>query len=601
VAQTLQSARLFSPSEQAGEPVPHTNTVTSLTESLRFLYCHVEKFSKVALCQIDPTVGDLRGNAAKMIEWIKSATDRGAELIIFPELALTGYPPKDLLLKTRFLEEQRQRLAEIAKITGDTPVIVGCVDFTPREEVQGQNLYDLSARISARWKLFDSAAVLRNGKVEAYIHKTHLSNYDAPRNTRNTRNTPSEESAPNSGSIIELKDGTRVGVTICEDIWVKDGPSARMKAKGADLVINISASPFYARKFQARLDLLSTRAKEAGLPLIYVNMVGGQDDLIFDGRSAVAKEDGRIAGLAKGFEEELFIYQGDDKEIKSEIDELGEIWHALTLGLGDYVHKNGFEKAVLGISGGIDSALVAALAADALGSENVLGLLMPSRYTSKQSLKDASLLASNLGIESEPIPIDELFESYLKTLKEHFEDTRPDNTEQNIQARIRGNILMAFSNKFGYLALATGNKSELAVGYATLYGDMAGGLAPIGDVPKTMVYELARWFNQREGTDQIPSGILFRAPSAELAPDQKDADDLPPYELLDQVLELYIEENLSSKEIIERGFDEELVRKVIRRVDRAEFKRRQAAPVLKITPRAFGFGRRMPITNRYEG
>jgi NAD+ synthase (glutamine-hydrolysing) len=265
------------------------------------------------------------------------------------------------------------------------------------------------------------------------------------------------------------------------------------------------------------------------------------------------------------------------------------------------VHKNGFEKAVLGISGGIDSALVAALAADALGSENVLGLLMPSRYTSKQSLKDASLLASNLGIKSEPIPIDELFESYLKTLKEHFEDTRPDNTEQNIQARIRGNILMAFSNKFGHLVLATGNKSELAVGYATLYGDMAGGLAPIGDVPKTMVYELARWFNQREGTDQIPIGILERAPSAELAPDQKDADDLPPYELLDQVLELYIEENLSSKEIIERGFDEGLVRSIISRIDRNEFKRRQAAPVLKITPRAFGWGRRMPITNRYEG
>ena len=566
-----------------------------MTESLRFLYFPVDSFPKVALCQIDPTVGDLRNNAAKIVEWIKKATDRGAELIIFPELVLTGYPPKDLLLKTRFLEEQRQRLAEIAQVTGDVPVIVGCVDFTPREEVQGQNLYDFSARVSARWKLFDSAAVLRNGKVEAYIHKTHLSNYDAP------RNTPTEESAPNSESIIELKDGTKVGVTICEDIWVEEGPSARMKAKGADLVVNISASPFYARKFQARLDLLSTRAKEAGLPLIYVNMVGGQDDLIFDGRSVVVDAGGRIVGLAKGFKEDLFVYDGEDKEVKPEIDETGEIWHALVLGLRDYVHKNGFEKVILGISGGIDSALVTALAADALGSENVLGLLMPSRYTSKQSLKDASLLASNLGIKSEPIPIDELFESYLKTLKEHFEDTRPDNTEQNIQARIRGNILMAFSNKFGYLVLATGNKSELAVGYATLYGDMAGGLAPIGDVPKTTVYELARWFNQREGTDQIPSGILGRAPSAELAPNQKDADDLPPYELLDQVLELYIEENLSSKEIIERGFDEELVRKVIRRVNRAEFKHRQAAPVLKITPRAFGWGRRMPITNRYEG
>jgi len=556
---------------------------------------HVDRFPKIALCQINPTVGDLRGNAAKIVEWIKKAVSKDAELIVFPELVLTGYPPKDLLLKTRFLEEQRQRLTEIAKITGDTPVIVGCVDFTPREEVQGQNLYDLSARVSARWKLFDSAAVLRNGKVERYIHKTHLSNYDAP------RNTPTEESAPNSGSIIELKDGTKVGVTICEDIWVKDGPSARMKGQSADLVVNISASPFYARKFQARLDLLSTRAKEAGLPLVYVNMVGGQDDLIFDGRSVVVDAGGRIVGLAKGFKEDLFVYDGEDKEVKPEIDEVGEIWAALVLGLRDYAHKNGFTKAVLGVSGGIDSALVAALASEALGPENVLGLVMPSRYTSKQSLKDASLLASNLGIKSEPIPIDELFESYLKTLKEHFEDTRPDNTEQNIQARIRGNLLMAFSNKFGYLVLATGNKSELAVGYATLYGDMSGGLAPIGDIPKTMVYALARWFNAREGTDQIPSGILSRAPSAELAPDQKDADDLPPYELLDRVLELYIEENLSSKEIIAKGFDEGLVRSIISRIDRNEFKRRQAAPILKITPRPFGFGRRMPITNRYEG
>lgn len=537
-----------------------------------------------------------------MIEWIKNATDRGAELIVFPELCLTGCPPKDLLLKTRFLEEQRQRIAEIAKITGDTPVIVGCVDFTPREEVQGQNLYDLSARISEGRRLYNAAAVLRDGKVERFIHKKYLPNYDVFDEKRYfTRNTPTEVCGVDSSSIIELKDGTKVGVTICEDIWVKDGPSARMKAKGADLVVNISASPFYARKFQARLDLLSTRAKEAGLPLICVNMVGGQDDLVFDGRSVVVAEDGRVVGIAKGFEEELYIYDGVDQKVTPEIDELGEVWHALVLGLGDYVHKNGFEKVVLGISGGIDSALVAALAANALGSENVLGLVMPSRYTSKQSLKDALLLCNNLGIRSEPISIDPLFKTYLATLKDHFAGHEPDTTEQNIQARIRGNILMAFSNKFGHLVLATGNKSELAVGYATLYGDMAGGLAPIGDVPKTMVYELARWFNQREQTDQIPAGILSRAPSAELAPDQKDADDLPPYELLDQVLELYIEENLSSKEIIANGFDAELVRSIIRKIDHSEHKRRQAAPILKITPRPFGFGRRMPITNRYEG
>ncbi|MBA7659638.1 Glutamine-dependent NAD(+) synthetase [subsurface metagenome] len=415
----------------------------------------MDRFPKVALCQINPTVGDLRSNAAKMIEWIKKAQKQGAELIVFPELVLTGCTPKDLLLKTRFLEEQRQRLTEIAKITGDTPVIVGCVDFTPREEVQGQNLYDLSARVSARWKLFNSAAVLKRGRVEKYIHKNHLPNYGVFDEKRYF-----EEAAPDQNAVLELSGGTRVGITICEDIWVEKGPSARMKERGADIVLNISASPFYARKFQARLDLLSTRAKEAGLPLVYVNMIGGQDDLIFDGRSVVVDAGGRIVGLAKGFKEDLFVYNGEDKEVKPQIDETGEIWHALTLGLGDYAHKNGFSKAVLGVSGGIDSALVAALAAEALGPENVLGLLMPSSYTSKQSLKDASLLASNLGIKSEPIPIDELFESYLKTLKEHFEDTRPDNTEQNIQARIRGNLLMAFSNKFGYLVLATGNFSE---------------------------------------------------------------------------------------------------------------------------------------------
>ncbi|TKJ43625.1 NAD+ synthase [candidate division TA06 bacterium B3_TA06] len=559
----------------------------------------MDRFPKIALCQINPTVGDLRGNAAKIVEWIKNAEGQEAELIVFPELVLTGYPPKDLLLKTRFLEEQRQRLTEIAKITGDTPVIVGCVDFTPRKEVRGQNLYDLSARISEGRRLYNAAAVLRDGKVERFIHKKYLPNYDVFDEKRYF-----ESQFWRQNPVIALRNGTNVMITICEDIWVDRILSKINWAKsdkGADLLVNISASPFYARKFQARLDLLSTRAKEAGLPLIYVNMIGGQDDLIFDGRSLVVDAGGRIVGLAKGFKEDLFVYNGEDKEVKPEIEEVGEIWHALTLGLGDYAHKNSFSKAVLGVSGGIDSALVAALASEALGPENVLGLVMPSSYTSKQSLKDALLLCNNLGIKTEPISIDPLFETYLATLKDHFAGQEPDNTEQNIQARIRGNLLMAFSNKFGYLVLATGNKSELAVGYATLYGDMSGGLAPIGDVPKTTVYALARWLNEREQTDQIPIGILERAPSAELAPDQKDADDLPPYELLDRVLELYIEENLSSKEIIAKGFDEGLVRSIISRIDHSEHKRRQAAPVLKITPRAFGFGRRMPITNRYEG
>ncbi|MBN2379720.1 NAD+ synthase [candidate division WOR-3 bacterium] len=565
----------------------------------------MNRFPKIALCQINSTVGDLRGNARKITEWINKAQSEGAELIVFPELSLIGYPPKDLLLKTRFLEEQRERLEEIAAVTSDVPVIVGCVHFLPRDPTHNHDLYDLSARANVRWKLFNSAVLLRNGKIERRIHKTHLPDYDVFDEMRYFSGPPSmpksAECSVTSDSVTELSSGVKAGITICEDIWVEQGPASCMKGLGADLVVNISASPFYARKFQSRLDMLSRRAGEVGLPLVYVNAVGGQDDLIFDGRSVVVTEEGKVVALARGFEEDLLIYDGGTREIQHEIGESEEIWHALVLGLRDYVHKNGFTKVVLGISGGIDSALVAVLTAEALGSENVLGLVMPSRYTSKQSLKDALLLTNNLRIKTEPLPIDDLVEAYKKSLAEYMDISKPDVTVQNIQARIRGNLLMAFSNKFGHLVLATGNKSELATGYATLYGDMAGGLAPIGDVPKTLVYELVRWYNAREGTDQIPAGILQRAPSAELAPGQRDQDDLPPYELLDQVLELYVEENLSSKEIREKGFDEELVHSVIRRIDKAEFKRRQAAPILKITPRAFGFGRRMPVTNRYEG
>ncbi len=569
----------------------------------------VRKFPRTALCQINTTVGDLRGNAAKIVEWIKRAVEEGeegAELIIFPELCLTGYPPKDLLLKPGFLTEQRERLEEIAGVTGDigdVTVIVGCVDFEKRTEVQGSNTFDVSARFSARYELFNAAAVLRAGKVERCIHKTHLPNYDVFDEERYFE-TPTGQDA-----VVELKDGTKAGVTICEDIWVENGPAARMKAAGADFIVNISASPFYKGKFRARVELLKTRVKEAGLPLIYVNAVGGQDDLIFDGRSMVVGEKGEIAALAKGFEEQLLIISEKQDEVKTKIVEDAEseegsvvdVWNALVLGIRDYVQKNGFSRVALGVSGGIDSALVAALAVDAVGAKNVLGVAMPSKYTSRQSLKDALLLCNNLGIKSEPIPIDDLVAAYHKTLAEAMDLEKPDVTAQNIQARIRGNILMAFSNKFGYLVLATGNKSELATGYATLYGDMSGGLAPIGDVPKTLVYALARWFNEREKTDMIPVGILDRAPSAELAPNQRDQDDLPPYDVLDRILEMYVEEDLSSEEIVEKGFDPALVRSIIRRIDRSEYKRRQAAPILKITPRAFGFGRRMPITNKFEG
>ncbi|MBD3284757.1 NAD+ synthase [candidate division WOR-3 bacterium] len=549
----------------------------------------MKRFPPIALCQIDSTVGDLYGNAQKIIKWIGKATEKEAELIVFPELCLTGCPPGGLISKTRFLEEQRQRLEEIAAVTGDRPVIVGCVDFEPRKEVKGKNLYDLSARVSARWKLYNAAAVLRNGKIERYVHKTPKSNdtcgcyFDKPEDV--------------GDSIIALKDGTRTCITISDYLRDEDSPETGMKDEKVDLIVNISASPFYARKFTSRLDLLSHRARELKLPLVYVNAVGGQDDLIFDGRSAVVGENGRIVGFARGFEEDLFIYCGEDKEAKPDIDETGDIWSALVLGIRDYVHKNGFQKVILGVSGGIDSALVACLAAEALGSENVLGLVMPSRYTSKFSLRDALLLTNNLRIETEPIPIDDLVASYKGKLESHMDVSKPDVTVQNIQARIRGNLLMAFSNKFGHLLLATGNKSEFAMGYATLYGDMCGGLAPIGDVPKTCVYELANWFNNREGTDQIPSGILERAPSAELAPGQRDQDDLPPYELLDKVLELYLEEGLSSAEIAEKGFDRDTVEFIINRIDHAEYKRIQAPVILKITPHEYGH--RMPVTNRY--
>lgn len=556
----------------------------------------VDKLPRIALCQINSTVGDLRGNAAKIAEWSRRAAGEGAELIIFPELCLTGYPPKDLLLKPRFLAEQKERLEKIAGDAGEIPVIVGCVDFAPREDTSERNLFDVSAKVSTRWRLYNAAAVLRQGRVKRFIHKTHLPNYDVFDEERYF-DTPINQDA-----IVELRDGTKAGVTICEDIWVEQGPASRMKAQGADLVVNISASPFYKGKFAARVELLKARVKEAGLPLVYVNAVGGQDDLIFDGRSMVVDASGTLAALAKGFEEQLLVYSGESAdEYKVESDEVADVWNALILGIRNYVHKNGFSRVALGVSGGIDSALVAALAAEALGSENVLGLVMPSRYTSRQSLKDALLLCNNLRIRSEPLPIDDLVASYHETLTEHMDLATPDVTAQNIQARIRGNLLMAFSNKYGYLVLATGNKSELAAGYATLYGDMSGGLAPIGDVPKTLVYALARWFNARQGTDMIPAGILARAPSAELAPNQRDQDDLPPYDVLDRILEMYVEEDLSSEEIVAKGFEAALVHSVIRRIDRAEYKRRQAAPILKITPRAFGFGRRMPITNKYDG
>jgi NAD+ synthase (glutamine-hydrolysing) len=401
--------------------------------------------------------------------------------------------------------------------------------------------------------------------------------------------------------VFELDD-LKLGINICEDIWVDNGPTDVQAKKGADFIVNISASPFYAGKGRERRELIARRARENSLPIVYVNLVGGQDDLVFDGGSCIFNKNGALIAKGKRFEEELVLTKLDGPAIIPEKeDTLQEIYNALVLGIRDYVRKNGFEKVVIGLSGGIDSALTATLATEALGSQNVIGVSMPSSITSQSSKEDAKRIAENLGIEFKVIPIVDAVDTYTAMLSAVLEGTEPDVTEENIQARIRGNILMALSNKFGYLVLSTGNKSELAVGYCTLYGDMSGGLAAISDVPKTTVYELSRYINTIKGREIIQQSIMGKEPSAELTEGQKDTDALPPYEILDPLLHAYIEEEKSREEIIRMGFDEDTVNDVIWKVDHNEYKRHQAPIGIKITPKAFGFGRRMPITNKYSG
>jgi NAD+ synthase (glutamine-hydrolysing) len=423
----------------------------------------------------------------------------------------------------------------------------------------------------------------------------HLPNYDVFDEKRYFK--PATESA-----IFEL-DGLKLGINICEDIWVDNGPTEIQAKLGADFIVNISASPFYAGKSKVRREVIATLARENKLPIAYVNLVGGQDDLVFDGRSYAFNKEGSLIADGKQFVDDLVITNLDDSAeiIPEGEDELKEIYGALVLGIRDYVRKNGFKKVVIGLSGGIDSALTAALAVEALGAQNVVGVSMPSAISSQSSKVDAKRLAENLGMEYTTVPIVDTINAYAAMLSEEFKGTEPDVTEENIQARIRGNILMALSNKFGYLVLSTGNKSELAVGYCTLYGDMSGGLAVISDVPKTTVYKLARYVNAVRGKEIIPESIIVKEPSAELREGQKDTDSLPPYEVLDPILQAYIEENRSKEEIIEMGFDEGVVNGIIWRVDHNEYKRQQAPIGIKITPKAFGSGRRMPITNRYKG
>lgn len=550
---------------------------------------------KIALLQLNPTIGDLSGNSELIASAVERAQLYGASLAITSEMALMGYPARDLLLHGDFVIRAWDVLRDLAdRLRNAPPVLVGLAE--PNVASDGR-------------PLFNSAALIHGGEVKTSFHKTLLPTYDVFDEDRYFE--PEKEP-----QILRL--GGRVfGVSICEDIWndrdfwnrrrYHTDPVMELARAGADCILNLSASPFTAGKQVVREEMLGRAARKYGVPVIYTNQVGGNDDLVFDGRSAAFGPSGELAARGKGFVEDVVLIDlasgtvgpaavrgavaADDFTTES------EIWRALVLGTRDYVQKCGFSTVLLGLSGGIDSALTAAIACRALGPERVIGVLMPSPFSSVGSIKDAEQLARNLGIRTMTIPINDIMDAFDLSLKPAFEGRPKDITEENIQARIRGNLLMALSNKFGSVLLTTGNKSELAVGYCTIYGDMSGGLAVISDVPKTMVYRLARWLNAR-GREIIPPGSISKAPSAELREDQVDQDSLPPYEVLDEILARYIEQRQPEEEIIRAGFDEETVRRVLRMVRSAEFKRKQAAPGLKVTDRAFGSGWRMPIACR---
>jgi NAD+ synthase/NAD+ synthase (glutamine-hydrolysing) len=542
---------------------------------------------RIALLQINPTAGDIRGNSALIVSAAKRAQAEGADLTVTSELALMGYLPRDLLMNQGFVKRSCEELHRIAReLAGASPLLVGVA--TPNPAEMGR-------------PLFNSAVLLERGSVGRAFHKTLLPTYDVFDEDRYFEPAPGPQ-------ILEI-DGRRLGISICEDVWndrnfwkrprYHQDPIEVLARNGAQAIVNLSASPFYAGKQRLREDMLGHMSREHGLPLVYVNQVGGNDDLIFDGRSCAFDAQGRLFARARGFAEDVALVDIDGCRGVIAADDFtpeSEIWNALVLGVRDYARKTCFSKVLLGLSGGVDSALTASIAAEAMGPANVLGVMMPSIYSSAGSVDDSEQLACNLGIQTLKLPIGEIMKTYDQTLAGAFEGRAPDVTEENIQSRIRGNLLMALSNKFGSLLLTTGNKSELAVGYCTLYGDMNGGLAVIADLPKMMVYRVVRWRNQRK--PDIPEAILTKAPSAELRPDQKDQDTLPPYELLDQILELHVEQCQSAEEIIAQGFEEQTVRRVLRLVRMAEFKRKQAAPGLKVTSRAFGTGWRMPIVRQ---
>jgi NAD+ synthase (glutamine-hydrolysing) len=585
---------------------------------------------RIAMVQMNSTVGDLDGNIRRITAWLREAKKAKADLVAFPELAITGYPPEDLLLKPRFIADNIRALQEVTRSCRGLAAVVGYVGQSDGIDPKPARSPVVQAGVH---ELYNAAAVIADQKLITTYCKWYLPNYgvfDESRYFHPGRRLP----------LIRLR-GTTVGVNICEDVWLPEGPTGFQAAAGAEVIVNINASPFHLGKSRVREHMLSTRAREHGVVLTYTNAVGGQDELVFDGNSVILDHQGEVIARGKAFEEDMIVADlnmeavararraGRKKflprrladvvevyaaplpavhktrtravpDVASVLDQLEEVYRALTLGVRDYVRKNGFTRVVIGLSGGVDSALTAALAVDALGAENVWGLFMPSPYTSQDSADDVAQLGRNLAISVRTIPITGLFDRYRHALAETFEGRAPDTTEENLQARIRGNLLMAFSNKFGHLVLTTGNKSEMSVGYATLYGDMAGGFAVIKDVPKTMVYDLARLRNLRGATPVIPKRTLDRPPTAELRPNQKDEDSLPPYEMLDPILQAYVEEDRSLEEIVEAGYDRATVARVMAMVDGSEYKRRQAPIGIKITHRALGKDRRMPITNGYR-
>jgi NAD+ synthase (glutamine-hydrolysing) len=565
---------------------------------------------RVALCQLNPVVGDLEGNASRIIEALGTAEEAGADLAVFTELAITGYPPEDLLLKPGFVAGNLTQLQRVAAASGRCAAVVGFVDETS--------------------DLYNAAAVVAGGEIKGVYRKQTLPNYSVFDEQRYF--------APGTGAEqLYCIGGVRVGVSICEDLWDPAGAIATQAASGAELMVNINASPYFFDRRVERGHLLAARAADASATIVYVNQVGGQDELVFDGASMVVDSDGRVVASLPQFEEGVAVLDLIVRPVyrKRLLDPRGrrfgaplpvtmvtaegrqaldgrhlpvpqaeplgpeeEVYRALVTGTRDYVRKNGFREVVIALSGGIDSSLVAAVAADALGPQAVHGVAMPSRYSSSGSESDAEKLARNLGIDYRTIPIEPGHQAFLDMLASSFADREPDLTEENLQSRIRGVLMMALSNKMGWMVLTTGNKSEMAVGYSTLYGDTAGGFAVIKDVPKLLVYRLSHWRN-RAG-EVIPDAVLTKPPSAELRPDQRDDESLPPYEILDPILEAYVEDDLTADELVEAGFDEEIVRRIVKLVDTAEYKRRQTPPGVRVTPKAFGKDRRMPITNRFR-